>query len=213
MSSKSPAPRPTFDPSGSRPGPPPSALSPTFNFPRDYIYPPFYTLQPTLLTRSAQLRKWSALIQSYCRFHRIYRLSLIDAINTTLFHNASIKKRLRLEDVRVVVTWMAGEEGGRRAEWVDGAGAGKGKTDGGGAVWVWWRRPEEWADVIAGWVEDTGQRGVVLTLWELSQGAGSKGQEFHRMDPEVLQRSLNVLVKRGKAQIFGEEDEQGVKFF
>ena len=33
------------------------------------------------------------------------------------------------------------------------------------------------------------------------------------MDPEVLHRSLSVLVKRGKAQIFGSEDQQGVKFF
>ena len=33
------------------------------------------------------------------------------------------------------------------------------------------------------------------------------------MDPVVLQRSLNVLVKRGKAQVFGTEDQQGVKFF
>lgn len=37
--------------------------------------------------------------------------------------------------------------------------------------------------------------------------------EFHGMDPEVLQRSLNVLVKRGKAQVFGGDDQQGVKFF
>ena len=33
------------------------------------------------------------------------------------------------------------------------------------------------------------------------------------MDMELLQRSLQVLVKRGKAQIFGSEDQQGVKFF
>jgi len=33
------------------------------------------------------------------------------------------------------------------------------------------------------------------------------------MDPEVLQKSLNILVKRGKAQVFGTEDQQGVKFF
>jgi hypothetical protein len=37
--------------------------------------------------------------------------------------------------------------------------------------------------------------------------------EFHGMDPEVLQKALNVLVKRGKAQVFGQEDQQGVKFF
>ena len=38
-------------------------------------------------------------------------------------------------------------------------------------------------------------------------------QEFHGMDPDVLQKSLHVLVRRGKAQVFGNEDQQGVKFF
>lgn len=33
------------------------------------------------------------------------------------------------------------------------------------------------------------------------------------MDLELLQKSLQVLVKRGKAQIFGQDDSLGVKFF
>jgi len=33
------------------------------------------------------------------------------------------------------------------------------------------------------------------------------------MDHQLLQKTLNVLVKKGKAQIFGAEDQQGVKFF
>lgn len=37
--------------------------------------------------------------------------------------------------------------------------------------------------------------------------------EFHGMDPDVMLRSLNVLVKRGKAQVFGSEGQEGVKFF
>lgn len=37
--------------------------------------------------------------------------------------------------------------------------------------------------------------------------------EFHGMDYELLQKSLQVLVKRGKAQIFGSEDQLGVKLF
>ena len=37
--------------------------------------------------------------------------------------------------------------------------------------------------------------------------------EFHGMDPELLQKALGILVKRGKAQVFGQEDQQGVKFF
>ena len=43
--------------------------------------------------------------------------------------------------------------------------------------------------------------------------ADSLNVEFHGMDPELLQKALSVLVKRGKAQVFGQEDQQGVKFF
>lgn len=39
------------------------------------------------------------------------------------------------------------------------------------------------------------------------------GAEFHGMDAELLQKSLQVLVKRGRAQVFGSEDSLGVKFF
>ena len=37
--------------------------------------------------------------------------------------------------------------------------------------------------------------------------------DFHGMDQELFKRALNTLVKRGKAQVFGSEDQQGVKFF
>ena len=37
--------------------------------------------------------------------------------------------------------------------------------------------------------------------------------DFYGMDVDILHKSLQVLVKRGKAQIFGNQDEMGVKFF
>lgn len=37
--------------------------------------------------------------------------------------------------------------------------------------------------------------------------------EFHGLDLDLLQKALQVLVKRNKAQIFGQEDQLGVKFF
>lgn len=100
-----------------------------------------------------------------------------------------------------------------RAEWVgggkgDGAGAGAG-----GEFWVWWRNVEEWAGLIAEWVDETAQKNTVLTLYELTESEATLSQEFHGMDPELLQKALSVLVKRGKAQVFGQEDQQGVKFF
>lgn len=78
---------------------------------------------------------------------------------------------------------------------------------------VFWKRPEEWADVVYSWVEETGQRGAVLTVWEMLEGERARGEEFWGMDPEVFQRALGLLVKRGKAQVFGEDEGKGVKFF
>lgn len=154
-----------------------------FVFPRDYSFPPFYTIQPNLTTREKQFQKWSSFIQSYCRHHRIYRLSLIDMISSPLFYNAELKKGLNLGDAVIIIDWMAGTAGGKRAEWI-----GSEKT----IAWIWWKRPEEWAIVLASWVseldtvcklmliiiqvDETAQKNTVLTLYELMEGEATVSQ-------------------------------------
>ncbi|OMP88272.1 Vacuolar protein-sorting-associated protein 25 [Diplodia seriata] len=185
----------------------------TYKFPPHYSFPPFFTLQPVAATRASQLASWSAHVQAHCRHHRRFQLSLIDALDTDLFWNKRLGKRLALRDARDVVDYMCGAEGGHRAEWVDGD---KKKSDGNGEAvraWIYWRRPEEWASLIEGWVDATGQKNTVLTLYELTESDATASQEFHGMDAELLQKSLQVLVKRGRAQVFGSEDSLGVKFF
>ena len=195
---------------------PPSSSKP-FQFPPHYAFPPFFTLQPTLSTRTSQLQSWSSLIQAYCRHHHLFSLTLIDALSTPLFHNPTLHRRLSARDARAVVDWMSGADGDSRAEWIGAppAAARKGAADDDSRArfWVFWRKPEEWAGVLEAWVDATGQKGSVLTLYELTESDATAGQEFHGMDAELLQRSLMVLVKRGTAQIFGGEGEMGVKFF
>lgn len=115
---------------------------------------------------------------------------------------------------------VSGGSGGSRDVDDGGAGGGAGEggaesgsEDRGGSFWVYWRRPEEWAEVVEGWVDGTGQKGTVLTVYEILESEATSSQEFHGMDPELMQRVLGVLVKRGKAQVFGEADSLGVKFF
>ncbi|KAL9020627.1 MAG: hypothetical protein Q9185_002075 [Variospora sp. 1 TL-2023] len=206
----------------------PLPSSSTFSFPPSHSFPPFYTLQPTLLTRHAQLAKWSTLILRYHAHHRLHRLHISTALSTSpLFHNREIRKRLSRASLVEIIDYMAKAEkdggAGQRAEWINNAGTaggGVGIVGGKGAeknrkeeAWIWWRRPEDWAEVLAGWVDGTGQKGTVLTFWELVHGEAVKGEEWAGMEDEVLARALGVLVKRGKAQIFGEEGERGVKFF
>ena len=197
-----------------------SSTSPnsSFTFPPHYSFPPFFTLQPVASTRSSQLASWSSLIQSYCRHHRIFPLSLIDALNTPLFNNTTLRRSLSLRDAKAIVSYMASPEGGNRAEFITTGSkksgkAGEGKGEG-GKVWVYWRRPEEWAAVLEEWVDRTGQKGTVLTLYEIVEGDASTKEEFYGMDLELLQKSLGVCVKRGRAQVFGSGGEgEGVKFF
>jgi ESCRT-II complex subunit VPS25 len=65
--------------------------------------------------------------------------------------------------------------GGQRAEWIESASAG-GNTAPKSVAWIWWRRPEEWADVLVDWIDATGQKGVVLTVFELLQGEATVSQ-------------------------------------
>ena len=120
--------------------------------------------------------------------------------------------------------------GGFRGFW--GAG-GAGVTQGyagdergeGAEIYVWFRTPEDWAQEIYKWVEDTGQKGGVLTLFELLDGGGGGGDAdssardglaFRGLPVEMAKRVVEgVLVKRGLAVVFGEGDggRYGVKFF
>ena len=143
---------------------------------------------------------------------RIFRFSPIDAVDWPLFNNHSLRRRLALGDIREVLSFMASPEGDRRAEWVNSP-SDKTATAEAAECWMYWRRPEEWAGLIEGWVEATGQTGTVLTLYELVEGDAARGQEWAGMDLELLQKSLQVLVKRGKAGIFGGDEQPGVKFF
>ncbi|TVY85819.1 Vacuolar protein-sorting-associated protein, partial [Lachnellula willkommii] len=143
-------------------------------------------------------------ILAYCRHNRLFKLSLIDSLDSPLFHNPRIRKRLGISDVKEVVEFMRREG---RAEWVGKGGENSAEC------WVWWRTPEEWASGIYEWIDETAQKNTVLTLYELTESEATLSQEFHGMDPDLLQRVMNILVKRGKAQVFGQEDQQGVKFF
>lgn len=174
----------------------------TFRFPREYSFPAFFTRQTNLTTHHAQLTKWSALVLAYARHHRLFRLSLSSAADSDLFHNRKLDRRLQPPDIRELLDFMR-KDG--RAEFVSGGS--------GDVVFIHWRKPDEWARLIESYVEDTAQKGGVLTLYELAEGDGTRSTEIHGIDSDILLKALNILVKRGKAQIFGHDDSQGVKFF
>lgn len=79
------------------------------------------------------------------------------------------------------------------AEFVGGGGGGEGAAAaaaaaaeagaGGDVVFLYWRKPEEWAALVETYVEETGQKGSVLTVYELTEGEGTRGKG---MSPSYL---------------------------
>ncbi|EXM09334.1 hypothetical protein FOIG_02195 [Fusarium odoratissimum NRRL 54006] len=137
----------------------------SFTFPREYHFPAFFTRQTNLTTLHAQRNKWSDLILAYARHNRIFRLSLSEAADSDLFVNRKLDRRLQFDDIRDVISYMHTDG---RVEYVGG------KTTG-DVVFLYWRKPEEWAELVENYVEETGQKGSVLTVYELVEGDGTKG--------------------------------------
>lgn len=104
-----------------------------------------------------------------------------------------------------------------RAEAISGSGGGSGLGGGIGSIsnlaggggkegtgdvfWIYWRTPEEWAEMVEAWVEETAQKNSVLTLYELTEGEGTKGTgklSFHNyVNPEFRD---GVLINPFKSQ-------------
>jgi len=174
---------------------------PNLEYPELYEFPAFFTRQPNDTTWAHQRSIWAAWVLSYCRAHKIWKLQLSDALETELFYNRNLNRRFKQRDAAELLEYMVTEGD---VEW---EGVGK------ATAIVYWRKPEEWANVIYEWIDSTGQKGSVLTLYEISEGDLTRNQEFHTIDPYVLRKALDFLVKRSLAQVFGANEEMGVKFF
>ena len=190
------------------PKPPPLNPTNTFQYPAYTHFPPFYTIQPNATTLSRQLDLWTSLLLSYSAHHNLYTLSL-STPPADLFTNKTLSRSLKPADIRTLLNHMSTPAGGQTIEWIPPAS----KTEQSNSVWVWWKSASEWADLIYGWVEGTGQKGAVLTVYELREEGGGKG--WVGMEEGMLRKVLQVLVKRGRAQVFntGGGDGEGVKFF
>ncbi|KAF8418041.1 ESCRT-II complex, vps25 subunit, partial [Tirmania nivea] len=182
-------------------------------FPPQYTFPPFFTRQPNSTTWASQRLLWATFILQYCRARKIWKAQLSEVLESELFYNRALGRRLKPADAVEILSWMSAEG---QIEWekCDATTTTTPAASSKSVFYIYWRRADEWANLIYDWIDSTGQKNAVLTLYEISEGDLSVSQaEFHGMDPHLVRKSLEVLVKRGVAQIFSINDEFGVKFF
>jgi len=166
-----------------------------FDWPSQYSFPPFFTIQPNAGTRKRQMQIWSKLIRNYCKSNQMYILEKSN-VDIPLFNNGQIGKHLSVQEVETILDDMSGRG---EIEWINAIEKDR--------CFVFWHSPTEWGNIIYSYAESNGLAKSVATLFELTT---AEGAEFSGMDITMLIRCLKALQTQGKAELMGDE---GVKFF
>uniref|UniRef100_A0A5F7ZB52 Vacuolar protein-sorting-associated protein 25 n=2 Tax=Catarrhini TaxID=9526 RepID=A0A5F7ZB52_MACMU len=115
----------------------------SFEWPWQYRFPPFFTLQPNVDTRQKQLAAWCSLVLSFCRLHKQSSMTVMEAQESPLFNNVKLQRKLPVESIQIVLEELR-KKG--NLEWLD-----KSKS----SFLIMWRRPEEWGKLIYQWVRSS----------------------------------------------------------
>lgn len=169
-----------------------------FEWPWQYDFPPFFTIQPNSDTKVKQIEAWCDLILAYHRHHSKSTLRIADAQSSPLFSNKTLNRNLSQDGIMEVLSAL---ERRGNLQWKD-----KTKT----SCTIVWKTLDQWADVIYAWIFQRGMVNTVFTIFELCHGEETEGQEFHGIEDHIFLSALSILQKRGKAELIGDE---GVKFF
>lgn len=172
-----------------------------FEWPWQYQFPPFFTLQPNSNTKAKQIDAWKTLILDYHKVHKKYLLDITEAQSSHLFSNKAIGRKLNLDMIYLLLDELQ-KQG--NVEWLD-----KQRQ----RCYVFWRTPEEWGKMIHKWAATNGLTNSVCTLYELTSGDDATNEEFYGLDHGVLKKALETLEKEGLAELILDEDNEGVKFF
>ncbi|CAD7011879.1 vacuolar protein-sorting-associated protein 25 [Ceratitis capitata] len=171
-----------------------------FQWPWEYTFPPFFTLQPHEETRNQQIKVWADLVLRYLKYLNKYQVNINES-TFPLFNNETLKRRLSPETILVILEYLqrtghAAPLDKRRIEWQ-----------------VYWYTLEEYANMVYDWIQQTGQLNTICTLYEIASGENSEGMEFHGIDEKVLLNALRTLEIKGKCEVVELDDSYGIKFF
>ncbi|KZV69702.1 ESCRT-II complex vps25 subunit [Peniophora sp. CONT] len=183
----------------------------THLLPSGYLLPsihaaePFFAQQPNPQTQAVALDHWTRLILGYARHRKLFflRVEDVDAPEgewTEVLRNDRIKRKVKggyLEHIlaHLVTKGVAAYEPPKQTR----------------SVLLYWRLPEEWAEVLHEWAVNTGQMNTILTFYEIMEPPIES--PLSGIPPTLLKTAIGILAKTGRAQTIAIPDGEGVRFF
>jgi len=192
------------------------------DWPWQYNFPPFFTLQPNEDTKKKQLDAWCDLVLNYSKKKRIFQIDLIEANENELFFNKSIDRKCSTELIEAIFDQLV-KKG--RGEWCLPSNESSGKNlkqspkKSGSSMnrkcYVLWFTFEEWANLIYDYVNRNGLRNSVCTIYELIESDEVKDEQFYNIEKGFFKKCIAILQQKKKAELFylDQNSEEGVKFF
>ena len=170
----------------------------SYKFPPIHNFKPFYTYQDQSLPASRlQMAAWIDIILHYMKSKKMNELDLDKALNTELFNNKAIGRQIRRSHAEMILARMVESQ---NASYIDEK---KGK------VKIIWRKPEDWAEIIAKWARSNSYNDVIFTFYELREGDDTIDQPFHMIDYEDLEAAAKYLESKGRGVFIPREYPKG----
>ena len=79
------------------------ALS-TFQWPWQYDFPPFFSLQTNLDTRNKQMEAWCDLTLSYYRHIKAFTVDVNEAQSSPLFNNTKVNRKELMVELEFILS-------------------------------------------------------------------------------------------------------------
>ncbi|CAL1714313.1 unnamed protein product [Somion occarium] len=175
-----------------------------FLLPSIHAAPPFFTQQPNPATQAIVTEQWSRLILSYARHRQLFTVRVEDAEVTggewdEILRNDRINRRLRSSHLAYILEQMAA----KNQLVYDPPKQSR-------SALLYWRTPEEWAEVLHEWASTTGQLNTILTFYEIIEPPVPS--PLSGIPMQILRKAIHILTKTNRAQIIAVADGEGVRF-
>ncbi|TBU34011.1 ESCRT-II complex vps25 subunit [Dichomitus squalens] len=182
----------------------PYTLPSGFVLPSIHSVPPFFTQQPNPNSRKIATDNWTRLLLSYARHKKLFvlRAEDVDVPNSEweeVLSNPRIGRKIRAAHLAAILAHM-----------VTSGQAVYDPPNQTSAVLLYWRSPEEWAQVLHDWASSTGQLNTIMTFYEIVEPpvpSPLSGLPF-----PILRKVITILTKSNRAQIIAVADGEGVRF-
>ncbi|KAK7677582.1 hypothetical protein QCA50_010409 [Cerrena zonata] len=175
-----------------------------FRLPSIHAAPPFFTQQPNPATQAVATEQWSRLILSYAKHRNLFTIKVEDAQTTggdwdEILRNDRINRKLNTSYLAYILEQM--ERSCRLAFDPPKQSI---------SAVLYWRTPEEWAEVLHEWATSTGQLNTILTFYEIIEPPVPS--PLSGVPMSILRRAINLLIKSNRAQLIAVADGEGVRF-